>query len=106
MPPVNEEAIRSWAIRRGFSPADSGMLSIPYADGEVALRIDGGRIEVLHVQSGKSSKVFDNVVKNLHLDQFDMLHGAGLFSRYNVIFREDGLRPPWFSEAFLVALEG
>lgn len=104
--PVDEKAVRSWALRRGFSDAGDGTLSIPYDGWNVALNIRAGVIEVLHVQGGRSSKVFDNMIANLHLDQFDMLHGAGLFSRYNLIYREDGVRAPWFSEAFMAALEG
>ncbi len=100
---VNEDEIRGWALRNGFAEDADGLLTAFYKGASINISIDSGRIDVYAVNPGTSDKMrlVKTTIKHLHLDQFDMLHGAALFSRFYADYEESGLAPPWFSASVL-----
>jgi hypothetical protein len=101
---IDADGLRAWALRRGFSESADGGLAAPYGNIEVHIDLDPKRVRVSRVWQGKSSVIIEGPIaapSPLHVDQFDMVHGIGLFTRFYADFKETGVRPVWFSDALL-----
>lgn len=91
----------SWAKRRGFAEMKPGVFEAPYGPVRIRLSIQNDGFMVSRV----SEKGEVSITKGKHddghplfLDQFDMVHGIGLFTRFYGDYRDGGPRPIWFSD--------
>jgi hypothetical protein len=106
---INGDELRAWALRRGFAANDQGVLVAPYGDIEIHIVVKKNDITVGKVWQGKMNILAKGpILKDvlLYLDQFDMVHGIGLFTRFYSDFRETGERPVWFSDALVKYVDG
>jgi hypothetical protein len=102
---IDADGLRAWALRRGFSENADGDLVASYGNIEVHINIEPKRVRVSQVWQGKSNVVIEGPIgapSQLHLDQFDMAHGIGLFTRFYSDFIETGIRPVWFSDEYWI----
>jgi hypothetical protein len=97
------EAIEGWALAHGFENSDDNVLSAPYGEGRVQIEFLGRNIRVSLAAHGKEQRLITAHPSRLRIDENDMLHGAGLFSRFYTNYREDyrergeqALMPVWF----------
>jgi hypothetical protein len=95
---VTKTDVEEWALRRGFTEISRNIFSAPWGDTEIWLKVGAKEVEVKRLNGDHAIKVFDNSISSLYLDQFDMLHGLDLFTRYYSHYRESGEWPVWFSE--------
>jgi len=105
---IDGEQLRDWALRRGFMTNDQGVLVAPYGDIEIHITVRKNDIAVGKVWQGKMNVLAKGPIRKdvlLYLDQFDMVHGIGLFTRFYSEFRENGVRPVWFSDALVKYME-
>ncbi len=103
---VTFNAVRDWALRNGFSDGDDGGLIAPYAGGSVVIEFLKQNVRTVFLQGEHRQVVISTHPKNLLIDEFDMLQGAGLFSSFyqrHLDVASD--LPVWFSEALKKELE-
>lgn len=103
--PVDRAGIGAWALRRGFQENDDGMLVAPYRESEIQLVLTDKSLKTTWVANGEVIWKLNGRMSVLFIDQFDMLHGAGLFSNFYSLFRENGVRPVWFSDELITTME-
>ena len=99
------KAIKDWALRNGFEKTAENLFSAPHGDGKVQIEFLTRDIRVSTVRGEDVSRLLTANPKQLHIDENDMLQGAGLFSRFYAFYREDyrehpeqALMPVWFGE--------
>jgi hypothetical protein len=100
--------LRDWALRRGFVENQNGVLVAPYGDVDVRIIIKKNNITVEKVRQGKVSILVEGPVGKdvlLFLDQFDMVHGIGIFTRFYTAFQKTGVRPCWFPDGLVAHME-
>jgi hypothetical protein len=100
---IDGEQLMEWALRRGFVMNNKSLVA-RYADMEIHILAKKNDITVSKVRDGKANILAKGPIRKdvlLYLDQFDMVHGIGLFTRFYSNYREKGERPVWFSDALI-----
>jgi hypothetical protein len=99
------KAVEDWALRHGFEKVGDKLFSAPHGDGKVQIEFLTRDIRVSTVWAEDVQRLLTANPKQLHIDENDMLQGAGLFSRFYTHYREDyrerpdqALMPVWFGE--------
>jgi hypothetical protein len=99
------KAVEEWALAHGFQKARDTLLFAPYGEGRVHIEFLARNIRVSSVWGKHNQRLITTHPKRLHIDENDMLQGAGLFSRFYSSYRddyresgEDAVMPIWFGE--------
>lgn len=103
---VDLPIIEDWALRHGFQKTEGGKLEAPYGEGTVTIELLERNFRVSLQAPGHQPRVLvSGHPKGCHIDEQDMLHGAGLFTRFYTHYREDvrddpenALMPVWFGD--------
>ena len=102
---VDFKAVEDWALSHGFEKVRHKLFSAPHGDGKVQIEFLTRDLRVSLVWGDNVRRLITANPKQLHIDENDMLQGAGLFSRFYTIYREDyreqpdqALMPVWFGE--------
>ena len=102
---LNFKRIEDWALRHGFAKVGEKLFSAPHGEGEVQIEFLTRDIRVSTVWGENVQRILTANPKQLHIDENDMLHGAGLFSRFYTYYRDDyreqpeeALMPVWFGD--------
>jgi hypothetical protein len=102
--------IEAWALANGFSVDSSdGRLKAPYQGGIVAIEPLARNFRVV-LELGESRRVLISATPSkTSIDEDGMLHGAGLFSYFHLLYLDegdDGILPVWFNERTRSQLKG
>lgn len=99
------EAIEKWALAHGFVKTSDHLLTAPYGPGSVQIEFLIRDIRVWAVCGDHKQRLITARPGQLHIDENEMLQGAGLFSRFYSRYRDDfrekqddAIMPVWFSD--------
>ncbi len=99
------KAIEAWALRHRFEKVRNNLFQAPHGDSRVQIEFLTRDIRVSTVWGEHVQRLITANPKQLHIDENDMLQGAGLFSRFYTFYRDDcrerpdqALMPVWFGE--------
>ncbi|TLX16548.1 hypothetical protein [Rhizobium sp. MHM7A] len=99
------KAIEDWALAHGFHQTPDNNLSARHGEGSVLIEFLSRDLRVSAVRGEHHQRLITAHPKQLHIDENDMLQGAGLFSRFYTSYRDDhrerpesALVPVWFGE--------
>jgi hypothetical protein len=100
------EEVEKWALAHGFKKTSDNVLTAPYGEVSVQIELLIRDIRVSMVSGEQVQRLITAYPGHLHIDENDMLQGAGLFSRFYTNYRDDyrddpeqAVKPVWFGES-------
>jgi hypothetical protein len=104
---MNEADIRRWLTDNGFEAVGDFAYAAPFMDtNRVLVEFSSSltHISVIIDNGLQETTVSSCAVKRASIDESGMLSGVGLVSPFLDHFTRSGIRPIWFSDAFVERL--
>jgi hypothetical protein len=97
--------IKVWALVNGFTESSPSVLVAPYATVSVRIELLKRNLRVAIFGDGQERILTSAPPGGMHIDEYGMLQGAGLFTWFYMSYRDaetenpgSGILPVWFSK--------